>query len=412
MGRRPGVIAALALAACAPGDDERAGAVRLSFDTERPGSGCASDDCEDYGLSCGATMLVRWIDEDTGEVALSTDGQPLEECRALAPAESMCALRVLDPPLTFFGVPEQDAHLRVEVALWAPDQVAANACPEGRLFDLRGVPLAIEPQPAFAGAAHVQTSDQDSVRVEMTCSDPTQLDAAECALDPSIRVEAQLTDLASVLSVTATQAENLSVDAAEPITVPLDGGGTQTVIDATSVLPLPLLEVAPVPTFGASTSQAFGTTVCTQVLEVAPQATTAVTCEPVLSGSRRLDLHGLLVPKEIVDAALAALGEPAFPTTGLVIGRVVDAASSPQGGVEVEVEGGTVLYFDPQFGLVPGGQTAASGYFLSTDAPFGARLSARHTSDGRREDASYRAGLVRGRLTAVVVRLEGDVIAP
>lgn len=403
---------ALAVATGCSGDGGAGpGVFRIGFDTERPGSLCASESCEDYRFGCGATMLVRWTDPDTGEVAMSDTGEPLETCQAIEAADSLCALREMADPILFFGIPQET--YRIEIALWSPPTVSATGCPGGELFDVFGVPRAeFSPQPAFAGATYVHTSRQDSITIELSCPDPGQLDDDSCQVDLSTRITAEVTDLERLLSVSDAQATNMTVSATDVLFIPDDKGGVEAVLDTAGAVALSLTSPAPQPTFSASTNEAFDDTVCTTVLELGPQATTSVHCDRVQAGARELDLSGLHLPKETLDEILTALGGGEFPEEGLVIGRVVDAAMNPVDDVAVTVGGGTVRYLSASRTSLIDDATSDNGFFVSTDAAFPASVTALHQGDGRREEGAYESGLIRGTINLILIRLEGDVIAP
>ena len=133
-------------------------------------------------------------------------------------------------------------------------------------------------------------------------------------------------------------------------------------------------------------------------------------CQDVIPGAPKLDVQPLLIRKDLVDAALLALGETSFPETGLVIGRVVDESFSPAPGVAVTpVAGGSVLYLDEQLDGSAIALTSTSGYFVASDVPFGSEWIASHF-DGRRQSGTPRGGLIQGKVSGVIIRMTGDVI--
>jgi hypothetical protein len=370
----------------------------------RPGSGCDSATCEDYGMSCGAVVSIRILDtEDDDRIVGSS-------CQTVQPDDTLCGLSNLNRG-TFFNIPPH--HLRIELAAWreevlVDDPVLAGDCPDDDIFDLRGAPLTTyAPQPAFAGADYYDASDgsDSTAEVRLACTDPGQLDEVECSMGSSTEVAVQVDDVQTALDISPEQAANLSVGAAVPRAVPDDGGGTHHVIEAGDTFML-TPQPGPVPRFTGSTSRELGTTVCAVVLDLAPQSTTAVTCSTVEAGADPLALRGTLVANETLEPILDAMGETSFPEDGLVVGRVFDHTGVPLGEVAITPEAGTVEYLAADLSSIGGSQTASSGFFIARDVPFGTAWSAMHTGDGRAQVGTPNAGLVRGKVTALIIRMK------
>jgi hypothetical protein len=55
--------------------------------------------------------------------------------------------------------------------------------------------------------------------------------------------------------------------------------------------------------------------------------------------------------------------------------------------------------------------SSASAYFVATDVPAGATWTASHF-DGRRHTGHPRGGLIQGKVSAVIIRMTGDVVGP
>lgn len=366
--------------------------LELQLDTSASGQ-CTSNSCTDFGMSCGATFMLRVIDVENGN-------QPVvDECTQVGGADTLCDLGS-GGTHTFFNIP---AHrLRIEVAAWRPDLVAAGACPTDELFTDGVGPLpSFIPQPAFAGSTYFDAgSDSDVVQVPLYCSDSGQLDQPECNASPSTHVTVNVLDIDTDLDITFDQAANLSVGVAAP----RSPDGTVYVIEAGDTTDLPAEAGQPVPTFAGDIDGDLGGPVCALVLDLAPQSTTSAVCSTVMAGEDPV-LEGALVSKTTLDQVLAAMGGTGFPPQGLVIGRVVDHTGAPLAGVTVAPGTGTVEYLNaPRTGL-GGSSTSTNGYFISRDAPFNTAWTATAT-DGRTEQGTPRSGLIQGKLTAFILRMQ------
>ncbi|MBL4634347.1 MAG: hypothetical protein JKY56_10770 [Kofleriaceae bacterium] len=134
------VLAMLLSGACS--DDASGDAtITLSLDTTSVDSDCPSSNCEDYGMSCGATIMMRFVDADTGEQLNRGGGDdtPFFLCVEAASSDTLCSLSELAPQLRFFDLPPQNS--RVEVAIFSSDDLPGNCDEllESELFDLRGI---------------------------------------------------------------------------------------------------------------------------------------------------------------------------------------------------------------------------------------------------------------------------------
>lgn len=377
-------------------------AIRFELD-QRAGSQCGSADCADYGMSCGATLGIRILDvEDDGRIVA-------DACLAAQPADTLCGLGDITSP-TFFNIPPH--RLRIEVSAWRPEVLAADPelegdCPDEPLFDVRGVPLAtFRPRPAFAGAAYFDAgSDVDVALVPLSCTDAGQLDQEECGVVDTTAIRVTADDIETALDITSEQAQNVTVGLAAPRAVPDGAGGTVYVIDSADTIPL-AREIGPVPTFTGETDRPLEEA-CSVLLELSPQSTASVTCRAVPSGAEEIEVRGVLVSVATLEEVLAAMGLDSFPAAGLVIGRVVDHTGAPLANVTVSPSEGTVEYLSADRSTLVAGDTTVSGLFVARDVPFGAGWTAIHNGDGRREaDDSLRAGLVEGKVTALLVRMQ------
>jgi hypothetical protein len=404
--RAPGLVLGIALGLGALSgcdqtpDDLGPFSVRLVLD-ERPGTRCHSAQCDDYGMSCGAVLSLRIRDVEN-DFALVAD-----VCEEIPPAQSLCELGNIRRPV--FNIPPH--RVRIEVAAWryeaiAPEPGNALACPEG-LFADTGVPrLDFLPEPAFAGSAFFDAGSSETVaEVRLSCGDASQLDQDECGMAVTTLVRASVEDIETGLDITSQQAQSLTVGAAEPRAVPDDQGGTVMVIESGDTIALSLL-AGPVPIYANEVDRSFGSTLCAVMVDLSPQSTASVGCRPLSPGQNPIDLRGVLVTKQVLDQILGAMGAPGFPAEGLVVGRVVDHTGAPLSQVAVTPAAGAVQYLSPDRSALIGSETSSSGYFIARDVPFGTSWTAIHSVDGRREEGDVRAGLVNGKLTSFLVRMQ------
>jgi hypothetical protein len=379
--------------------------------------GCESPDPTHYEMTCGATLSVRVVPAR----ALEGDQWPVDpepslvrsRCVEVPPALDLTGLRRAEFP-TIFDLPPE--RLWIEMALWNPLEVAPGACPgDGeRMLDSQGLPLlTLEPGPAFAGGAFFDASkDEDVAVVPLACPDPAQL--AGC-----IRITVNASDpldVAALAPITKQIGRSLQVRVGEPR---LENIFTEEgILELHVVNPfgtLVLEETPPNAVFSGSFSldAPLDQTLCTVVREEVPQATDGVVCEPIDRTAINHSLsQGALLPKAILDDLLAVAGLDQFPPEGLVIGRVVDHTEgvphTPLGGVQVVPAGAEANVFYPNNALDGpelGGRTSDAGWFVATGIPFGTAWTAAHT-DGRRESGSYQAGLVHGKVTILIIRME------
>jgi len=403
--RRPGahlLVAALLAAGCGKSPEDLGPfAISFSFD-QRPGSLCASESCDDYGMQCGATLGIRILD-------VADDGRTVADaCIPVPPATTLCGMGDVTGP-TFFNIP---AHrLRIEAAAWRPellesDPELAGECPDDPLFDVRGVPLdTFRPRPAFAGAAYFDAgSDVDVAMVPLSCTDAAQLDQEECGLIDTTPIRVTADDIETALDITTEQAATLTVGLGEPRALPDGEGGEVYVIEGGDTIPLEPVIDTPIPTF-AGTTDRIPDTACSVLLELTPQSVASVTCRPLASDASEIDIRGVLVTVDTLDQILAAMSAGSFPAEGLVVGRVVDHTGAPLANVKVMPSEGSVDYLSADRSTLIGNDTSVNGLFIARDVPFGASWTAVHNVDGRREDGEIRAGLVQDKVTALLIRM-------
>lgn len=408
------LIATCLLGACSS-DPPKNAPLRLVLDTESIDSGCSSAFCTDYKMSCGATIMIRLTDPDTGEQLLGpTDNNELALCVAAPPSETICSLSNLSDELQLFDMPAQT--VRVEVAIWSQDDVKPGACPTpGRfeLFDVQGRPqpnFAIAP--AFGGAAYFRAGEDAEVTVPLACPNTDLLSADNCAANIDTDVEALVTDMGTMQRIRKNQAPVINVAVGETVIVPDMEGGSFSILTSDQTRSLVLDNDGVAPVYVGSVDKRFGIDgklACATTFEGAGLSTTTVSCEEVADGPEDLTLNPFFIRSETVSSALNALGLTEFPTEGLVIGRVVNQGLSPTSGVAVTPSEGNVIYLSEDLSDITPTLTSASGYFIALDVPAGATWTA-SSIDGRRHIGSPRGGLVQGKVSAVVIRMTGDVI--
>lgn len=403
--RRVATLAALApvlAAACARNPDQPGPInIRLELD-QRPGSFCSSDGCRAYGMSCGAVLMINLFDVE--------DGAPVvDECeKNVPPADSICGLAAIGQP-NFYNIPPH--NLRISVAAWRPGVLPDDECPNGDIFDDVGMPSAdFTPRPAFGGSVRFDAAEVEyEVVVPLSCTDSLQLDSEECTgpgMDTT-HLLAQVDDMVSLLDLTTERAVQLDVRAAAPRQV-AGSGGLEYVIENSGSIELGLQD-GPVPSFTADVMEPLEETVCVVVRDDSvPESTSVASCGPFDASADPVELRGVLLEKETLDRILAAIGTE-FPEQGLVVGRVVDHDGAPLAGVSLTVDGpidAAVEYLSADLTAVEGTATSESGFFISRDAPFDAAWSAERLLDGRQQQGEPRAGLVRGKVSALIVRMQ------
>ncbi|MCP4446598.1 MAG: hypothetical protein GY811_14820 [Myxococcales bacterium] len=407
------VVPALMLTACSSEPPSQA-AIRLALSLDEIG-GCQTSSCEDYGMSCGATVSLRLTDYETGELLHSQNGQgqPLSVCQEAGVNGDICTLADLTPRMVLDGMPPET--MRVEVAVWSAEYTCDDIekLDLSDLLDLYGRPKeGFSSQPAFAGAKLFRAGIDADITVPLNCSAPDLLDAKTCAANLPTNVSAAVTDMDAVQQIREEQAINVSVKVGVPEPKPDGQGGSYYVLEQAQLSELALDTDGATPSYLGAIPLPFveeGGVVCSAVQEYLAQATTSVTCEEVDNTSEDFSLSPLLLSKETLDAILDALSLENFPETGILIGRVVDEGFSPIAGVAVTPsDGSTVLYLNDDLSVASQGLSSSSAFFASTNAAFGSSWTAA-VFDGRRHSGKPRGGLVRGKVSTLLIRMTGEV---
>ena len=393
----------MAAIACG-GDDVVPFSIQLGFE-----AGCAERSCEDYGMACGASVGIRIVDaESLAGVDAGAGESPIifEQCVQIEPGADRTLCELDDIELTFPDVPAR--RVQIQVALWRPETLDdPSHCPTD-IFDYRGEPLRVDPQPAFGGANYFDVGGDAVAQVTLWCSDPAQLDADEC-LPATQVVNATLDDIVTGVVVTTEEAANFDVSVGEP----RQPSEEEWVLEPGDTYALDLVAAA-TPSWTAAGLPNFSATVCVLALDkLVAESVTAVTCTDDLTPSPHgpLELAASVLDKGVLTQILTAAELAGFPAEGLVVGRVVNDVGSPLAGVVVSGTSATVQYLSADRLSVDGTETSTDAFFISRDAEYNTRWTAIQPIDGREEDGEFRAGLIAGKVSLVTIKMD-KLIAP
>jgi hypothetical protein len=386
--RRAGIVLAL-LAACG-GDGDSVG-LHLSWRTS--GSmPCPAATCASMELLCDATVSVRIIDaEDPTRIYV-------DRCLPLDAAGDLCGLGAL--PIGGDQLPT--TAVRVQVSIWPRDAVG-DQCPANVSYDLQGLPQLLGNTPAIGGEQLTRLGDRD-VDLALACPNIDALASEVCLAGRPVRVTAGVDDFAQGRSVDRATAAYLILSAGEPAETPIEGG-TQW-----ELVPTALSQLVPDtggrgdPAWTGVLDPAVEDVICLEVLH-RTEGTPTATCRTMPSAVRSLDLSGGYVSPALRGRVLTALGLPALPPEGLVVGRVVDRNGAPVPGVSVSAApAATAVYISDDGARIDATitETSASGLFVSDDAGPGTTWSVGGSSPAP-VPASPPAigGRIRGHLTVV-----------
>src|SRR5690606_31006424 len=133
--------------------------------------------------------------------------------------------------------------------------------------------------------------------VPLACTEPAQLASPACVDDELILVTAVVRDLEASAVLDADQASSVTVSVVEPIAAQDDDGDTIVTVPAGDTIRLRPGLVGSPTFFAQVRSSLVGDTMCTLVVELAPQVTTAVVCERGTEIDGNRDIGGALVPR-------------------------------------------------------------------------------------------------------------------
>ncbi len=387
--------------------------------TAAPEAACLDADskqvtsCSDVTMACRAAISIRIFNP-------SEPASPyITVCQELTGQPNLCSIAGVDLPQP--AVPVDAQTLEVEVAVYPSNRLTTDSltgqliCPSDVAFDAHGFPEAAiqpcdastgvcQPTPAIGGVAFYHPGDAETV-VDLGCVDLAQLDDLACTGGVAVAVRSSVDDFDTEVSVSSTLADQLTVAIGEPKPVSLTNGDTFYQLNAIDLTPLTRVTGQTVPGWSGTLGSQLATA-CTTVLEDVAGSTTTVRCRPIPDSvytipNPTIDTSGTRLSKPTLDGILAALGAPSFPSTGLVVGVVLDANGNPQSNLTVSTSQGTVSYLSAdRTGLQA--RTSTNGVFLSEDAPFNSTFSV--SSGGL--TASGLGGLIEGKVTVVVLQFE------
>jgi len=361
---------------------------------------CGATSCTDVKMECDAVLSIRIVDPSRPAVPYVSVCEPVPRDRN----HDLCTLASIDLPDA--TLPKQT--LEVQVLVWPRSAVIDPASgeidctqTEVRFDATNGFPIDQSPTPALGGHAYFHPGDDQTV-VTLGCTDLIALNDPVCIGASTVAVTATVDDFDTHVSVSGTVsgipglADRLSVSVGEPR---LNPTGTSYVLNAADARGLDLLVPNPTPTWGANVDLMFHDDICLEVLEDGPQATTAVSCDPV--GTPPFDIHGIRLSKVTLQQVLTTLGLTTFPDQGMTIGIVLDDLDNPSSGSVVTPDTGTILYLSADRTTLVAGATSSSGVFVSLDAPFGSDFTAVGPVG---QTIKKPGGLIDGKVTVVVLQ--------
>ncbi len=365
--------------------------------SDAPPFSCPNLACEDYGLSCGALLSVRIV---------STEDEPPqvygEKCIVLAPAQNICTVDTVFPEeIPFPEIPNK--MVNIQVALWPTSVSESLECPNAS-FDLQGLPLNEDPQPALAGSVYFQVGSADKTSVPVACRNSFALN--QC-VPPTIRTPAKL--FRDIQAVPSLDAPRLDLALGEPRLHSENGMEEEWVLSNEDTQDMLLINRDhPIPQWEVELrlNQNFEREICILVEDDKPQAVTAVHCTRLDTKLEdTVTLPSYFVDKALLQQILDGLALSSFPDRGLVIGRVVRGTDGVLNAAVTKLgEDGTFFYLNDNLEKDEAlEKTSQRGFFVSLDAPHGSKWSAVGLPG---EQADGYGGLIAGKLSLVLISLD------
>jgi hypothetical protein len=378
-------------------------------------TGVPAQSCADVTMLCdGVVQIVVAPPNDLTAPFTSV-------CKPLS-GKTVCAIAGVDLPRP--AMPVADQRLLVTMAVYPAYRIPLDPisgelhCPPPFAFSADGFPTTIQPIcddtisdpndpmycwpiPAIGGTAYYSPGDPETV-VDLGCADLRQLtDRTTCLGQNVVAVTATVDDFDSEVPVAPSTADRLAVAVGEPMALT----STEWALDTANERPLARTVLQPVPGWGANVDLMFTSTACLAVLEDDAQATTALTCIPVAPDQKTIDITGIRLAKTTLNQVLAAIGAPTFPSSGLVVGIVLDYLGNPLPNMAVTPSDPQVIvdYLSADRSTIIAGGTSSTGIFITKDARavFGTTFSAR---GGPLQIATGIGGLVDGKVDVVVLQ--------
>jgi hypothetical protein len=383
--------------------------LQLSF-TGGPSQSCSSTDdtpdCLGVAMKCAAVMSIRIFDPEDPAMPL------LEQCSEVPinSKKDMCALKNVELEPTPLPV----RRLEVQIAVYPRSTISADplnpqklVCPARVQYGATGFPLEQAPSPALGGHTFYQPGDS-VVPVLLGCTDLDALNLS-CDVERSVRVTATVEDFSTGSQVRsdAEIARKLRVSAGEPHS--LFGAYVLDARDAPDLSPVEDVSLA---TWRNDLDlHDLRAHICVEVSEEGALTPPTLRCKAVNPEDHddHLDLTGTWLSQPEVERILALLSPDAPQTLakdGLTLGIVVDQMQSPLANFVVSPTSGSVSYLTNS-GALGGKTTEDSGIFVSHDAGFGTRFTAR--GPGGVVTTPGIGGLVTNKFTVVVLVANGSL---
>lgn len=356
--------------------------------SDGPTQTCPATSCTGVASICAPIVHVRIVDPGDPSTAY------VSMCQALPATGDVCGIGELVLPI---GSEIPSKRVEVQVAVWAKDDVTTVngelRCPTSVTYSATDqFAVATNPMPALAGRTFVEPDDATAT-VTLGCGNLGRLARPQCDERP-IALIARVIDVESAIYVSAQVAAQLLVSAGKPS----EQGDSWELGDAAQIDLARANDIA-IPTWSGLHVGA-PNPVCVAVRDDLAQSTTLATCTTTPTFS---DLTAYWLSSSLLRNILRAMGTAEFPTTGLVVGVVVDSLGQAASGVRVTANNSANFAF-PDGTLTALGNTATStaGLFVSSDAPANTMWTLEPPFG---DPLVVSGGLISGKVTIVFARL-------
>jgi hypothetical protein len=383
--------------------------------------GNPTTDCSDIDIVCDAVLSIRVVPPNEPEVPY------ISVCQALPRMgqRNLCSIAGVDLPPPKVPIPEQVLEVQMAVFPDKPGTIGVDS--EGNLvcpivqFGVNGLPVmdvdcssagagTCAARPAVGGRAFYHPGDTETL-IKLGCTELELLRGQQCTGLNRTTVIATVNEFEFPASVEKSVANRLSVAVGEPV----PGGGGNYVLDVSRTHALTRDETVQFPYTWSQdfTDLGFTKSFCVEVLEDVPLATRTLRCRELPpTYPDELDGLGARLKPETLATILKAANLTAFPSTGLVVGIVLNASLSPVSGTTIQTTcpadvpmcPATVRYLsEDRLSLTAAGNmndtTHSSGIFVSTDAPYGT-----YFNRAGQAATSVFGGIVDNKVTLVVIQ--------
>ena len=374
--------------------------LRLSWDQLGNQSCPVGDDgvatCSTIPISCDAHVLIRIMPLE-GAVPYYS------QCYALSGVDDACALAELEIEPS---QPIPNEMVRVQVAVWADDQLVDGACPDAALFDEAGEPqtgvAAPAVVPALGGEIYFPVGDRRVAEVPLACPRANLLDTLACRANaPTVEATVSYLRSRTIVPIEETGSLLVHFGAATPNG---DGGWRLNTNELD-----PLRAMGAVVVWQARLLHPRPELGCVRVQILDPATAGSATCQDISVDADPIKAAGYVVDQIQIDDALRALGMTRLPPDGLVMGVVVDHRNVRVGGATVTVApAAQIAYPDESSNGTGQATTSSTGVFLSTDASLGSRWHG-SVPNGVGDDGTATGGVIAGHVSVVIVRLNPPI---